>query len=163
MAVEDLLEGHLAMQLRIQCHEDGAQAAPGMGPEDAEPLPVGGRRADGEAGGAVGVIFIEVSRRMRHAEVAERRTEVRVAQVGQAVADRPAGGDGGEALSHIAAVGLDVHGRQGLDGGPLGGIEVPLRDEMVGEGARLVAGPGVERGDELRRLDQPGLQGEQAE
>ena len=66
-------------------------------------------------------------------------------------------------MAAIAAVGLDVHGRQGLDGGPLGGIEVPLRDEMVGEGARLVAGPGVESGDELRRLDQPGLQGEQAE
>jgi hypothetical protein len=34
---------------------------------------------------------------------------------------------------------------------------------MVGQTAGLVAGPGVERGDELRLLDQPVLQGEQAE
>ena len=77
-----------------------------MGPEDAEPLAVGGGRADGEAGGAVGVVVIEVSRRMRHADLAERGVDVRVAQVGQAVADRPAGGDGGEALLHVAAVRL---------------------------------------------------------
>ena len=104
MAVEDLLQRHLAVQFRIEGHEDGPQAAPGMGPEDAEPLAVGGGRADGEAGGAVGVVVIEVGRRMRHADLAERRIDVRVAQVGQAVADRPAGGDGGEALLHVAAV-----------------------------------------------------------
>ena len=56
-----------------------------------------------------------------------------------------------------------MHGRQGLDGGSLGGIEVPQRDQVIGEGSRLVAGPDVERGDELRLLDQAGLQGEQAE
>ena len=36
-------------------------------------------------------------------------------------------------------------------------------DQMVSEGSGFVAGPGVERGDELRLLDQAGLQGKQAE
>ena len=43
------------LQLGVEGHEDGAQAAAGVGPEDAEPLAVGGGRADGVAGGAVGV------------------------------------------------------------------------------------------------------------
>ena len=55
MRVEDLLEGDLAVQLGVQRHEDGAQAALGVGPQDAEPLAVGGGRADGVAGGAVPV------------------------------------------------------------------------------------------------------------
>ncbi len=60
-------------------------------------------------------------------------------------------------------MGLDVQGRQGLDGNSLGGVEVPQRDQMVSQGSRFVARPGMERGDELRLLDQAGLQGEQAE
>ena len=58
VAVEDLLQRDLAVQLRVEGHGDGPQAAPGVGPEDAEPLAVGGGRADGEAGGAVGVVVI---------------------------------------------------------------------------------------------------------
>ena len=42
--VEDLLERHLAVQLRVERHEDRAQAAAGVGPQDAEPLAVGGGR-----------------------------------------------------------------------------------------------------------------------
>ena len=53
--VEDLLQRHLAVQLGVQGHEDGAQAAPGVGPQDAEPLAVAGGGADGVAGRAVGV------------------------------------------------------------------------------------------------------------
>ena len=37
----------------------------------------------------------------------------------------------------------------------------PQGDEMVGQRPGLVAGPGVERGDELRLVDQAGLEGEQ--
>ena len=85
-----------------------------------------------------------------------------IAQSSQTSASGLAGVHSGEALLH-AAVGVDVHGRQGLDGGPLGSVEVPQPDEMVGQSAGLVAGPGVERSDELRLLDQPVLQGEQAE
>ena len=43
--VEDLLQRHLAVQLGVERHEDGPQAAPGVGPQDAEPLAVGGGRA----------------------------------------------------------------------------------------------------------------------
>ena len=89
--------------------------------------------------------------------------DVRVAELGQALAGRAAGGNGGQAPGRVAAVRLDVQGGQGLDGRPLGGIEVPQGDEVVGQGPRLVAGPGVERGDELLLVDQPGLEGQQAE
>ena len=57
VVVEDLLERHLAVQLGVERDEDGAQAAPGVRPEDAEPLAVGGGRADGVAAGAVGVVI----------------------------------------------------------------------------------------------------------
>ena len=46
VAVEDLLQRHLAVQLGVEGDEDLAQAALGVGPEDAEPLAVGGGRAD---------------------------------------------------------------------------------------------------------------------
>src|SRR5262245_1737793 len=54
----DLLEGHLAVQLAVQRHEDGPQAAAGMRPEDAEPLALGGGRADRVGGGAIGIILL---------------------------------------------------------------------------------------------------------
>ena len=58
---------------------------------------------------------------------------------------------------------LDVRAARASTTEPLGGIEMARRREVVGQGPRLVAGPGVERGDELRLLDQAVLQGEQAE
>ena len=58
VVVEDLLQRHLAVQLGVQRHEDGAQAAPGMGPQHAEPLAVAGGRADGVGGGAVGIAVV---------------------------------------------------------------------------------------------------------
>ena len=53
--VLDLLERHLAIELGIHRHEDGAQAALGVRPEHAESLAVGGSGADGGAGRAVGL------------------------------------------------------------------------------------------------------------
>ena len=82
VVVEDLLERHLAVQLGVQGHEDGAQAAPGVRPEDAEPLAVGGGRTDGVAGGAVGVV--RLGRAVPGADVAERGLDVGVAEAGQA-------------------------------------------------------------------------------
>ena len=135
-----------------------------MRPEDAEPLAVGGGRAHRNTGGAVGVIcHPPISGGCADPTRPSVAFDVGVAEVSEALAGGLAGGDGGEAPLHVAAVGLHVHGRQGLDGGSLGGIQVPQRDQVIGEGSRLVAGPGVERGDELRLLDQAGLQGEQAE
>ena len=40
--VENLLESNFAVELGVKRDEDGAQSAPGMRPEDAEPLPIGG-------------------------------------------------------------------------------------------------------------------------
>jgi hypothetical protein len=74
-----------------------------------------------------------------------------------------AAGRAAEALLDVVTVGLEVQSRQGFHDRPLRGAEVPQGDEMVGERSRLVAGPGVERGDKLGLLDQAGLQGEEAE
>ena len=56
---EDLLEGDLAIELGVEGDEDGAQAAGGMGPEDAESLAVGGGGAGGVAGGPLGVAALD--------------------------------------------------------------------------------------------------------
>ena len=53
VVVEDLLERDLAVQLGVEGHEHGAQAAAGMGPQDAEPLAVAGGGTDGVTRGAV--------------------------------------------------------------------------------------------------------------
>ena len=45
------------MQLAVQCHEHRPQPAPGVRPEDAEPLAVGCDGADRERRGAVGVVI----------------------------------------------------------------------------------------------------------
>ncbi len=59
---------------------------------------------------------------------------------------------------HVAAVLLDVACHEGVDGGSVVGIEVAPADEVVGQGAGLVEGPGLEGGHELgrpRNADQP--------
>ena len=52
---------------------------------------------------------------------------------------------------------------QRLDTRALVGVEVAAVDEVVGQRPGLVAGPGLEGGDELALLDQADLQREQAE
>ena len=148
MLVQDLLEGHLAMQLLIQGHEDGAQAAPGVRSEHAEPLAIGRGRADGVAGGAVGVT-VGLARGRSGAETGEGALDVGVADLGQALAGRAAGGDGGQALLGAAAVLLEVPRDQGLDRGAVVGVEIAAGDEVVGQAATF-EGPGLEGGDELR-------------
>ena len=96
MAVEDLLQRHLAVQLGVEGDEDRAQAAPGVGPQDAEPLAVGRGGADGVAGGPVGIVAGLGWRRSR---VGEGGLDVGVAELGQALAGGAAGVDGGQALS----------------------------------------------------------------
>ena len=55
--LDDLLERHLAVQLGIQGHENLAQPAACVRPQDAEPLAVAGGRAQGQTGGALGVVI----------------------------------------------------------------------------------------------------------
>ncbi len=82
VVVEDLLERDLAVELRVERHEDGPQAAPGVRPQDAESLAVAGGRAHGVAGGAVGIAIL--GRAVARADVAERRLDVPVADPCQA-------------------------------------------------------------------------------
>ena len=58
VVVEDLLERDLAVQLAVERHEHGPQAAAGVRPQDAEPLAVAGGRADGVGRGAVGIAVL---------------------------------------------------------------------------------------------------------
>ena len=55
VAIEDLLERHLAIQLGIECHEHRPQAPLGVWPQHAEPLAFRGRCADGMAAGTLAI------------------------------------------------------------------------------------------------------------
>jgi hypothetical protein len=57
VAIEDLLEGDLAVQLAIERHEHFPQTTPGVRAEHAEPLTVGRRCPNRERGCAVSVGF----------------------------------------------------------------------------------------------------------
>ena len=99
--VEDLLERHLAVQLLVERDEDGAEAALGVGAQDAEPPAVCRRPAGGIARGAtVG------HRRSRGAgaKVGYGCLEVRVGNPIKALARGGVGRYGCEALIQIAAV-----------------------------------------------------------
>ena len=161
VVVEDLLQCHLAMQLRVQRDEDGAQAAPRMGPQDAEPLPVGRGRADGVGGGAVGV-GIGLARSRTGADVGESSLDLAVAECGEALAGRSSGGNGGQALLGATAMFLLVEPDHRLDHAALVGVQVAAVDQVFRDLAALVATPGPEGGDELVLIDQAVLEGKQS-
>ena len=161
VVVEDLLERHLAVQLLVQRHEDSAQAAAGVGAEDAESLAVAGGGAEGVGGGAFGVVVAVAVGAEDAAD--ERRVDLRVADGGEAPPDRRPDPDGGEALLRVAAVLLEVLGGQRLDQPALLDVEMAEGLEVVVQGPGLVAGPGVEGGHELGLVDQADLEGQQAE
>ena len=161
MVVEDLLERHLAVQLLVERHEDGTQAAAGVGPEDAVSLAVRRGRRDGVADRAFGVIFaIAIG---AEDEADERRVDLRVVDGGEAPPDRRLDPDGGEALLRVAAVPLEVLGGQRSISPALLGVEVAEGLEVVVQGPCLVAGPGLEGGHELGLVDQADLESQKAE
>ena len=96
VAVEDLLQRHLAVQLGVQGDEDGPQAAPGVGPQDAEPLAVGGGGADGVARGAVGIV-VGLAGGKPGADVSQGLLDFGVADPDEALASRAGGGEDGQA------------------------------------------------------------------
>ena len=61
--LEDLLQRDLAVQLLVEGDEDGAEPAVDEGPQDAEPLALGGRDADGVTGVPV---VVAMRSRCRH-------------------------------------------------------------------------------------------------
>ena len=160
--VEDLLESDFAVELGVEGNEDRTQAAPGVRPEDAEPLAVGGGRANGIIAGAVGVIVV-VGRALRRADMPEGRLDVRAAGVRETFASRAPDGQDGKAFTGVAAEGLEVEAGDGLDGGAARGIEVAEVDKVVGQGSALVASPGGECREQRPLVDQAVLQGEQTE
>jgi hypothetical protein len=81
----------------------------------------------------------------------------------QALARRPAGRDGGQAPLDVAVVSSEMRCGQSIEQRAMRGIEIAQSDKMVRERPDLVPGPGVERGEQCRLVDQAGLQGEQAE
>jgi hypothetical protein len=129
--------------------------------KDPEPLAVTGRRADGVAGGAVDIF--KLGGTFTGSQLAQRRLEIDVAELGQAFASRLASGECGEALLDVTSVALEVSQDESFDRNAVVCIQIPSIDEVISQRSSLVAGPSVERGDELRLLDQAILQGEQAE
>ena len=93
--------------------------------------------------------------------MAERRPDVWIAQPRQALAGGLTGRDGGEALPDVAPMPFEMSHDQGLNGHAIVRVQVSPFLEVIGQGSRLVTGPGVERGNKLSLLDQTVLQGEQ--
>ena len=94
--------------------------------------------------------------------MAERPLDIRVAEPGQTFAGRLAGRHSGEAFFDVAVL-LDVQGDDRVEAGAGVGVQVTPGDELVGQALGLVAGPGLEGGDELALVDQPVLKSEQSE
>jgi hypothetical protein len=86
----------------------------------------------------------------------------RVADPRQALARGLANADGGEAPLAVAAMAADVLHDQSLQQSQAGGLQGALRGQDLGHGTVLGLGPGMEGGHELRPVDQPGLEREQA-
>ena len=123
--LQDLLERHLAVQLGIHGHEHLAQPAARVRPQVKEPLAIAGSRAQGQRGGAVGVVVI-VSLGgvavLEPSDPGERGVDLRLAQPGQAGARRPVGREGGQAVLHVAVL-LDVQGDDRFEAGAGVGVE----------------------------------------
>ena len=133
VVVEDLLEGHLAVQLAVQRHEDGAQAAPGVGPEDAEPLAVAGgrrRRRSMAVASSAGSVEAEPTE-------AERGVDVGVARPPSfSRVERPPA-IGGQAPLDVAACFFRCSATIASTAAPAVGVEVAPGDEVVGQAAGI--------------------------
>ena len=158
VAVEDLLERDLAVELGVERHEDRAQASLSVRPEDAEPLAVTGGSPRDVGAGSVGVVF---GRARAAGGVAESGLDVRIADLREAGADGMARAQCREALFGVVVVATEV-----LDGKPLeqvsfAGVDHPLSGQNIGNPTRLVAGPGSKGEHQHILVDQPVLQGKQ--
>ncbi len=163
--LEDLLQRHLAVQLAVERHEHLAKPAARVRPEQAEPLAIAGRPADRQSAGAVGVVIIVGLGGVAvlgPSDPGERGLDLGLAQLRQAGAGRAVGRDCGQAVLHVAVL-LEVQRDDRFEAGAGVGVEVTPGDELVGQAPGLVAGPGLEGGDELDLVDQAVLEREQSE
>ena len=147
------------LQLRVHRHEDGAEAAASMGPQDAEPLPVGGGRAHDVAAGAVGVTVGAGAA----ADMVERGLDLRATGGGEALACRAVHAEGREAPLGVTPVELDVCVGQSVEQGPVLGVEGALLGQEVGQGFPGGGRPDGEGHDELVASHHPVLQRQQTE
>ena len=164
--LEDLLQRHLAVQLAVQRHEHLAQPAPRVRPEQAEPLAIAGRPADRQSAGAVGVVIIVGLGGVAvlgPCDPGERGLDLGLAQLGQAGAGGSVGGDGGQALLHVATVRFQVDLGQRLEAARFWRRQVAAGFEVVGQALGLVAGPCLKGEHELALVDQAVLKREQSE
>ena len=158
VAVEDLFERDLAVQLSIERHEDRAQASLSVRPEDAEPPAVTGSSPRDVGAGSVGVVF---GTARAAGGVAESGLDVRIADLREAGADGMAGVKSRQALFGVVVVATEV-----LDGKPLEQfsfaiVDDPLSGQNIGNPTRLVAGPGSKGEQQHILVDQAVLQGKQ--
>ena len=154
--LEDLLECHLAVQLGVQGDEHRAQPAPGVRPQDAEPLAVAGGRADRQlavrsgssSSASVAGPFLLRATRARVASISGSPSAARLTRV-----DRLAGT--AARLCSTPPPCFFSERDQRLDR-PLGRRRRGRhgRRRWSARDPRLVARPGVECGDELGLLDQ---------
>jgi hypothetical protein len=161
VAVEDLLQRHLAVQLGVKCHEHHAQTATGVGAQHAEPLAVAGGRAD-DVGHCMVDVGIAVGVRPA-ADVGERGLDDGAAGSCQALAGRAVQVEGREALLGVAAVEPEVRVDQGVEQGTVLGAQRALVGEPLGQRPALRARPGAEGEHELVARDHPVLERQQAE
>ena len=64
----------------------------------------------------------------------DRGRDVGIGQPGKSLASGPAGGDGGQALLHVAAVPVEMRRRESFEQGSVRRIQVPERHQMFGQG-----------------------------
>ena len=99
--------------------------------KDAEPLPFGCSRADGVRGRAVAVVTVLHRDR---AKIGKEGLHIGIADAGQALACRAAGGNRRQALLGIAALASEVSRGQAFQQRTMRRIEMAQRDEMFGQG-----------------------------
>jgi hypothetical protein len=95
--------------------------------------------------------------------VAQRRPNLRIAQVRLALASRFAGGNRGQAALDVAVVPLDVASHQSLDGRAIVRVQLAAGFQMVGQALGFIERSRLEGGDKLGLVDQAVLKGEQPE
>ncbi len=151
----DLLEGDLAVQLRVQRHEDRADPAPGMMPDELEPAPVRRRLAQGEAGVA-GIVGAE-----RGTDADRQGAHIR--RIG--IADRPEsyGGRVLPAALGLAAALLEVTPDEAVEHRPIIRAQGAAIHQDLAHRPRPLLRPALEAGDQIGLLDQAVLKREDAE
>ena len=146
----------------IQRDEHRPQPAAGVRPEDAEPLAVAGRRADGVGCRAVGIAVLgrAVRRRPTWPSVASMSGSPSRARLSRV--DLPAG-TAARLFSTSPPCCFQVDVDQRLQQRRLGVGQVAPGFEVVGQALGLVERPGLEGGDELALVDEAVLKREQSE